>query len=499
MPGDGSASSPTASSAKAESFQASSASRSSSSRSASDSLQGSSKAEELRAQLVLWRQQQTQKKLNTKAGRQAQDAQAKAPGTTAKANAPKANSKRAPASVFYQGQSVPTSTAPAPTKTSQNGQPRSASRKAMGSRPIAKRHTADHDDIAAKAVIQGNATQQQQVSANVQPAASVQGGQEQSSMQTEHAGTCRASTNICESAPAKAAVPIRSDRRRDSEASSIASSMYSSKAVPAEQQQTGHTSRPPLNQARAQQKPSQPTSTAASGSSGQSGHLHLLRAQALQLRHLNCRVEAAMQAAQQQAPQQLAKAAMIVAEAEAACIQAEAVRRMAVQEEQADSALDLLLPTLECWKASEEQQNAHLGAAGRALETSLLHVPLVGGATVGPDPQRPDDAGLQSALEGLRDTLASCQPGLDALCSITPRGTDQLAGSESNFEEPNNTQPKGIEGAAGLTQELAKVSAEVVQTTEANASLIQQLQSQLLQCQSLAVQVQQAQWAGICI
>ena len=35
----------------------------------------------------------------------------------------------------------------------------------------------------------------------------------------------------------------------------------------------------------------------------------------------------------------------------------------------------------------QEQQHLHLRAAGRALETSLLHVPLVGGATVGPDPQ----------------------------------------------------------------------------------------------------------------
>lgn len=44
---------------------------------------------------------------------------------------------------------------------------------------------------------------------------------------------------------------------------------------------------------------------------------------------------------------------MIVAEAEAACIQADAARRMAEQEEQANSALDLLLPALESWQLSQ--------------------------------------------------------------------------------------------------------------------------------------------------
>lgn len=44
---------------------------------------------------------------------------------------------------------------------------------------------------------------------------------------------------------------------------------------------------------------------------------------------------------------------MIVAEAEAACIQADAARRMAEQEEQADLALDLLLPALEGWQPSQ--------------------------------------------------------------------------------------------------------------------------------------------------
>ena len=66
------------------------------------------------------------------------------------------------------------------------------------------------------------------------------------------------------------------------------------------------------------------------------------------------------------------------------------------------------------------------------------------------------------------------------------------------MQAPEDGRPEGIDSAAGLAQELAQVSAQVIQTSKANASLAQQLQSQLLQCQSLAVQVQQSQWAGLC-
>lgn len=67
------------------------------------------------------------------------------------------------------------------------------------------------------------------------------------------------------------------------------------------------------------------------------------------------------------------------------------------------------------------------------------------------------------------------------------------------MQDVKNGHSQGIDGAADMAQELAHMSAQVIQTTEANAKLVQQLQSQLLQCQSLAVQMQQARWAGICL
>ena len=66
------------------------------------------------------------------------------------------------------------------------------------------------------------------------------------------------------------------------------------------------------------------------------------------------------------------------------------------------------------------------------------------------------------------------------------------------MQAPEDWQPEGLDSAAGLAQELAQVSAQVIHTNKANASLLQQLQTQLLQCQSLAAQVQQSQWAGLC-
>ena len=61
------------------------------------------------------------------------------------------------------------------------------------------------------------------------------------------------------------------------------------------------------------------------------------------------------------------------------------------------------------------------------------------------------------------------------------------------MEAPAN----GIDADAALAQGLAEVSAQVQETAASNTALIQQLQSQLLHCQSLAIQIQQAQWAGI--
>ena len=53
-----------------------------------------------------------------------------------------------------------------------------------------------------------------------------------------------------------------------------------------------------------------------------------------------------------QAPQQLAKAAMVVAEMEAASSEVDVARCMAAQDAQATAALDTLLPALQSWNAS---------------------------------------------------------------------------------------------------------------------------------------------------
>ena len=59
---------------------------------------------------------------------------------------------------------------------------------------------------------------------------------------------CEASSSIDESADADTDVPPHARSRRESEACSIAASMSSSTAVPAEQQRSGQTSRPLLKQ-----------------------------------------------------------------------------------------------------------------------------------------------------------------------------------------------------------------------------------------------------------
>ena len=69
----------------------------------------------------------------------------------------------------------------------------------------------------------------------------------------------------------------------------------------------------------------------------------------------------------------------------------------------------------------------------------------------------------------------------------------------SMVQEVSQPRCGGIAAAAALAEDLANVSSQVAQTAETNTTLIQQLQSQLLQCQSLAIQMQQAQWAGICL
>ncbi len=68
---------------------------------------------------------------------------------------------------------------------------------------------------------------------------------------------------------------------------------------------------------------------------------------------------------------------------------------------------------------------------------------------------------------------------------------------ESRLQENMEGPANGIDTDAALAQELAEISAQAQKTAASNTALIQQLQNQLLHCQSLAIQIKQAQWAGL--
>ncbi|KAF6260463.1 hypothetical protein COO60DRAFT_892528 [Scenedesmus sp. NREL 46B-D3] len=266
------------------------------------------------------------------------------------------------------------------------------------------------------------------------------------------------------------------------------------------------------------------------GAEGVRQQLRLLRMQHLQLRHLNSKMETALEAKNEKANTAIAAAAAAVVDL---CGELQALRGHLQQEQwrvELEQVLQRQLPKLQAWADLQAQHSSNLSQLQAACRTALSHVPLLNGASVGHHLEAPDLELLQRQLVHGMQLLQEVQPALQQLlgadldtvsskrrnsdthaaaaAAVGPSGTQQGAEAASGGQQSISAftqQPhQGRQHAQSSIKTTAALAEQLMSAASEECSLLGQLAQQLSQlsdlhlyANSMQVQLEQMKQAAV--
>lgn len=226
--------------------------------------------------------------------------------------------------------------------------------------------------------------------------------------------------------------------------------------------------------------------------------LRLLRMQHLQLRHLNARMEAALQSKKEKMEASAAAAAAAVVDLSGQLLKVKDQAQQSAWQSQLQQVLQQQKTKLEAFARAQAKHQAHISQLQAACSTALSHVPLLNGATVGHNPEQPDLQALQRQLQHGMQLLAELQPAVQLLISgesCTTSTSSSNSATTAACGLPRSVRasasevhlhPKGVKDTAALSRELMTVADE-------ECVLLQQLTQQLAELSDLQLYVNSMQ------
>eukprot|EP00775_Hariotina_reticulata_P008360 gene8360-8544_t len=201
--------------------------------------------------------------------------------------------------------------------------------------------------------------------------------------------------------------------------------------------------------------------------------LRLLKVQCMQYRHLNARIQAAMQSRKQKAEATVAAAAAAMIDLSR---QLMSLKQAAFAEQwhsELAAVLAKQLPLLTAWARQQAEHASNVTQLQSACSAALSHVPLLNGAAVGPLPEQPDLELLHRQLARGVALMDQAQPALQKLL-----GPDLAPNAASGIQKSSNGSSSSQQTATGTEQQKQRTgpplgySRSSIKTT---ATLAQQL------------------------